>query len=77
MRLHAYPGNPDYSYALRNSTVYLDGEKQHRCVFADEENGVVLRYVLDEKGALMVRGNEIETEQVKGVVKIVPPVGAK
>ncbi len=50
--------------------VFLDGEKQHRCIFADDENGLLARYC--EPLRLTAEG-DLAVEWKSGVVRIVDP----
>lgn len=54
--------------------VLLDGETVKNCTKADEEEGFVIRFKLDENGMLTVNGSEIETETLYGNVQIIDPL---
>ena len=53
--------------------VLLDGVRVKNCTEADEEEGFVVRFKLDENGMLIVNGAEIETETLYGNVQIIDP----
>lgn len=58
--------------------IYLDGVQQNRCIMADEEKGVIERYIPQDDPSFKVEmikqgGNCWPTETVSGVVKIVDP----
>ncbi len=54
--------------------VLLDGVRVKNCTEADEEEGFVVRFKLDENGMLTVNGAEIETETLYGNVQIIDPL---
>ena len=54
--------------------VLLDGVQVKNCTEADEEEGFVVRFKLDENGMLTVNGAEIETETLYGNVQIIDPL---
>ena len=54
--------------------VLLDGVPVKNCTEADEEEGFVVRFKLDENGMLTVNGAEIETETLYGNVQIIDPL---
>lgn len=54
--------------------VLLDGVRVKNCTEADEEEGFVVRFKLDENGMLTVNGAEIETETLYGNVQVIDPL---
>lgn len=54
--------------------VLLDGAQVKNCTEADEEEGFVVRFKLDDKGKVIVNGAEIETETLYGNVQIIDPL---
>jgi len=51
--------------------VYVDGEKIHRCIEADEEEGYAVCYLADEHGRLILDANNNPvTARVCGKVEI-------
>ena len=54
--------------------VLLDGVRVKNCTEADEEEGFVVRFKLDDHGMLTVNGSEIETETLYGNVQIIDPL---
>ncbi len=73
MRISVVPSDEGYvnSGLREKANVYLDGVKQRFCVTADEEQGVVVRYVV-KNGDLSIDGSggTLEVETVKGKVVI-------
>ena len=61
----------------RRVVVLLDGVQVKNCTEADEEEGFVVRFKLDENGMLTVNGAEIETETLYGNVQIIDPLEKK
>ena len=57
--------------------VLLDGVHVKKCTEADEEEGFVIRFKLDDNGSLIVNGNEIEIEKLTGNVQIIDPMEKK
>ena len=51
--------------------VLLNGVQVKNCTEADEEEGFVVRFKLDENNMLTVNGAEIETETLYGNVQII------
>lgn len=53
--------------------VYLDGVRQHFVTMADEEAGILIRYA-QKDGALIISpdGAQFATEELEGVVEIIP-----
>jgi hypothetical protein len=54
--------------------VLLDGKQVKNCTEADEEEGFVVRFKLDDHGNHIVNGAEIETETLYGNVQIIDPL---
>jgi len=54
----------------QNAKVYLNGRKQDCVTVADEENGYIIKYKVDNKGSFSVVGDLIETEKICGRVEI-------
>lgn len=54
--------------------VLLNGLQVKNCTEADEEEGFVVRFKLDDKGNHIVNGAEIETETLYGNVQIIDPL---
>lgn len=52
------------------SRIYLDGVMQTRCLMADDKKGVIERYAVDDNGDVIINGDELLTEIVKGEVCI-------
>ncbi len=73
MRISVVPSDEGYvnSELREKANVYLDGVKQRFCVTADEEQGLVVRYVV-KNGNLSIDGSgtTLEVETVKGKVVI-------
>ncbi len=57
------------------ATVYIDGEKAERVITADEESGELVVVQANDKGDVLVRNGEIQTETRRGKVVIVLPEG--
>ena len=57
--------------------VLLNGVRVKNCTEADEEEGFVVRFKLDDNGMLTVNGAEIETETLYGNVQIIDPLERK
>ena len=57
--------------------VLLDGVHVKNCTEADEEEGFVVRFKLDDRGNHIVNGSEIETETLYGNVQITDPLEKK
>ena len=73
MRLSADSSDPGFDrYKSMRATVTLDEKIQRFAITADEELGLVHRYVLDENfdPVLGPENGELKTETVYGVVKI-------
>jgi len=64
MRVSVFTVNPgDYK-------VFLDGVEQDRCTMADDEEGVIERYLLDGNGEHLIEDDCAQTEIVYGMVRI-------
>lgn len=57
--------------------VLLDGVHVKNCTEADEEEGFVVRFKLDDRGNHIVNGAEIETETLYGNVQIIDQLEKK
>ena len=57
--------------------VLLNGLQVKNCTEADEEEGFVVRFKLDDNGNHIVNGAEIETETLYGNVQIIDPMEKK
>lgn len=57
--------------------VLLDGVHVKNCTEADEEEGFVIRFKLDDNGSLILNGAEVETETLTGNVQIIDPLENK
>ncbi|MNJ08754.1 hypothetical protein D3C77_28780 [compost metagenome] len=57
--------------------VLLDGVQVKNCTEADEEEGFVIRFKLDDNGSLILNGAEVETETLTGNVQIIDPLEKK
>lgn len=66
------PGIYNYSRYGRGAKIELNGEPAQAVITADEEQGYILAYVLDDKGRIVRRGDEAATEERRGVVRIIP-----
>ena len=53
-----------------NAKVYLNGNQQTQCIMADDEKGIIQRYVTDKSGNVLSVGLEARTETVSGEVRI-------
>lgn len=60
--------DPNFDWELGNrAKVYLDGVEQSNCTVADEEEGYIVRYILDPEKRIL----NGDTMTVRGNVKIV------
>ncbi len=74
-RISILPGDPDRVPNPQNYDVFIDGVKQTHCIVADAEKGTALRYKKNAVGMLCRRrNNKFLTEEVQGVVAILPKV---
>ena len=53
-----------------NAKVYLNGKQQTQCIMADDEKGIIQRYITDKSGKVLSVGLEARTETVSGQVRI-------
>ena len=53
-----------------NAKVYLNGKKQTQCIMADDEKGIIERYITDKSGNILSINFEARTETVSGEVRI-------
>jgi hypothetical protein len=72
MRISADENDPGYeAYAMNpHVMVFLDGNPQRAVVTADEEQGVLIRYRLDDRGNLVVEGDRLALEVKTGHVEV-------
>lgn len=79
MRLSVNKNDPGYSnlekiWDKRSQLfVMLDGEIQARVIVADEEEGFVEKYMVCEKGLVIVENGELLREKLEGKVEITYP----
>jgi len=68
------PGYVEWATKHRRSLVFLDGVRQRDAIRCDEEAGTLTRYKRDADGKLVLNRmlDEIETEDLTGVVRIEP-----
>ncbi len=65
--------DPEKAALCQRCIVTLNGNRVDYCLMADEENGLICRYVLDKDGNPVVEGEELRTETVTGEVRIIDP----
>jgi hypothetical protein len=73
MRVSCNPDDPGYVASPWGVKVFLDGVEQRKVITADEEEGTVLRYVLDAQGGAQLdpkNPEEAWRETVRGSVRI-------
>lgn len=70
MRLSAEGEDPDFDRAAQVAEIFLDGVKQRRVVWADEEKGEAAVYSEGPDGRMIVQGDEFVMEIRKGQVVI-------
>ncbi len=72
MRVSIVKADPGYRWNAKSYRVKLDGEEAKWVLTADEEEGLVVRYVLDEAGKPKIGpdGQSYVTEQVAGHVEV-------
>lgn len=74
MRLSCDPKDPGYANfnPLKPVKIQLDGVPQFGVITADDQLGLITRYVRDENGRMKVNadGSQFETETVRGKVVI-------
>ncbi|RWB67557.1 hypothetical protein [Mesorhizobium sp.] len=72
MRVSANPDSPFYHQGVLYN-VFLEGVEQKMVVEADDEEGWIIRTVLDAEGNLAITedGENIKQELVEGAVKLV------
>ena len=74
-RISILPGDQDRVPNPQNYDVFIDGVKQTHCIVADSEKGTALRYKKNAVGMLCKgRGGKFQTEEVTGIVTILPKV---
>lgn len=59
-----------YDRKMWAAKIYLNGKRQRWVIAADEEQGYIERYELDDYGALVFRDGKVQTVRVSGVVRI-------
>lgn len=64
------PGYCKYSTLVLAWRVTLDGKDVRYVFTADEELGIVIVAKRNAEGGVMTSGDEIETEELHGIVKI-------
>ncbi len=73
MKLHAHRDHADYHPVAMHAKVLLDGQELRLCIHADEEAGTVERAQQDAAGKLIIVGDEVDTEILRGDVRIEVP----
>ncbi|WP_157266523.1 hypothetical protein [Azohydromonas aeria] len=77
MRLSVDPEDPDFLDGCNHMgvRVFLDGTERSEVVTADEERGLLVRYVTDERGKLVLNAARTEPlrETLHGAVAIEAP----
>ena len=83
MRVATYKDDPGFAAwedmvsLYGGADVTLDGSLVSEVVMADEELGEIIRAKQNAYGELYVIGDEVATETLKGMVKIIPRGSAK
>lgn len=57
----------------RNVEIYLDGVLQSDVFEADDDLGFIICAVRDERGALMIEGEDVKREIKQGAVRVAFP----
>jgi hypothetical protein len=72
MRISADPNDPGHeAYAINPRVmVFLDGDPQRGVVTADDEQGVLIRYRLDDRGMPVVEEDRFALEVKVGRVEV-------
>lgn len=71
MRLSVDKDDPGYSPKAFEARPFLDDVYQDHCITADEEEGIIIRFVYENGQPVLSEDREsIMTEIVKGKVKI-------
>lgn len=65
MRLHINDSRLQYA------KIYLDGKRQRFVIEADDENGYIVRYEVDDCGHLVYSDGRVQAVRERGVVYIV------
>jgi hypothetical protein len=76
MRLSVEKGDPgELPYGMlradhKNARIFLDDKEQRYCITADDSEGYIKRHLLSEGGRPVVIAGAIQTEEVRGTVRI-------
>jgi hypothetical protein len=72
MRISSDPADRSYSNHLMHPKVkvYLDGIERSGVITADEERRTVVMVARDQKGNLIVDGNDLRRESLLGTVHV-------
>lgn len=77
LRLSSDDDDPGYAlwYQLHNIEgkrikVFLDGKEHKECTVADEKEGFIVQYRLDNNGHVIIDGDEFVKERLNGKVRI-------
>lgn len=73
MRVSVDKDDPGYSPQHMGAKVFLDGIERSQVVTADEEQRLIIRYVTDQKGRLVIDRNGVLRETLVGDVRIELP----
>lgn len=68
--------DPEKAGLCVRAIITLDGQRVERCLVADEEEGYVVQHKLNAAGQVFLEGDEIATETLYGVVRIIDPEAA-
>jgi hypothetical protein len=72
MRISVKEGDPGYcAEAFKARVFFNDVEQKGTCITADEEQGLIVRFIKNEDGGLVVNNGEAMTETVTGKVRII------
>lgn len=77
MRVSSDKEDPGYAFDTSGIVVYLNGKKVSNCITADDKEGIVIVYVEDKEGQLVLEKDCIKREELHGEVKLVLPQGFK
>lgn len=71
MRLSVWKDDPGYrNWDGRRYDVFLDGQKQRGVFVADEEAGEIISARYKADGSLIIEGEEVATQTLRGEVVI-------
>ena len=71
MRVNCEDGEHHWRlHFVRGPQVFLNGVEMRDCIEADEEEGYVIRHVRDVAGRLVVDGDVLRTERLRGSVEL-------